>query len=184
MAILLLSQGVPMIQSGDEVLRTQRGNNNGYCQDNELSWFDWTLTKKNREMLRFLTKMIAFRKRHPCLMRKHFLTGKKKEEVPFPDVTWHGTKLNGPLWNDPNAQILAYTLGKRGEREEDLHIIFNMSDQGVEMPLPSLSGRAWHRAIDTGQPSSGDIFEPSDQPRIKEPFYRVSSHSVAVFESR
>jgi len=72
--------GVPMIQSGDEVLRTQRGNNNGYCQDNELSWFDWTLTKKNREMLRFLTKMIAFRKRHPCLMRKHFLTARKRRK--------------------------------------------------------------------------------------------------------
>ncbi len=184
MAILLLSQGVPMIQAGDEVLRTQRGNNNGYCQDNELSWFDWTLAEKNREMLRFVTKMIAFRKRHPCLMRKHFLTGKKKEEAPFPDVTWHGIKLSEPLWHDPEAQILAYTLGRHREGEEDLHIVFNMSDRGVEMPLPPLSGWTWHCAIDTGQPSSGDIFEPSDQPRIEESSYRVSSHSVVVFESR
>jgi len=128
--------------------------------------------------------MIAFRKRHPCLMRKHFLTGKKRGEAPFPDVTWHGTKLNEPLWNNPDAQILAYTLGRRREGEEDLHIVFNMSDDWVEMPLPSLSGRTWHRAIDTGQPSSGDIFEPSEQPRIKESFYRVSSHSVVVCESR
>ena len=184
MAILLLSQGVPMILAGDEILRTQRGNNNGYCQDNELSWFDWTLTEKNHEMLRFVTKMIAFRKRHPCLMHKHFLTGKKKEEVPFPDVTWHGTRLDEPLWHDPEAQILDYTLGRQREGEEDLHIVFNMSDRGVEMPLPSLSGRTWHRAIDTGKPSSEDIFEPSDQPRVKESFYRVSSHSVVVFESR
>jgi isoamylase len=184
MAILLLSQGVPMILAGDEVLRTQGGNNNGYCQDNELSWFDWTLTEKNLETLRFVAKMIAFRKRHPCLMRRHFLTGIKKEEAFFPDVTWHGTRLNEPLWNDPNAQILAYTLGKQKEGEEDLHIIFNMSGQGVEMPLPPLSGKAWHRAIDTGQPSSGDIFEPSGQPRIKDSSHRVSSHSVAVFESR
>ena len=93
MAILLLSQGVPMILAGDEVLRTQRGNNNGYCQDNELSWFDWALTEKNREMLRFVTKMIAFRKRHPCLMRKHFLTGKKKEEVRLSPM-WPGTGQN------------------------------------------------------------------------------------------
>jgi glycogen operon protein len=184
MAILLLSQGVPMILAGDEVLRTQQGNNNGYCQDNELSWLDWTLTEKNREMLRFVTRMIAFRKRHPCLMRKHFLTGKKKGGAPFPDVTWHGTKLNEPLWNNPDAQILAYTLGRQREEEEDLHIVFNMSDRGVEMPLPSLSGRTWHRAIDSGQPSPEDIFEPSDEPRIKELFYRVSSHSVVVFESR
>jgi isoamylase len=184
MAILLLSQGVPMILGGDEVLRTQGGNNNGYCQDNELSWFDWTLTEKNREMLRFVTKIIAFRKRHPCLMRKHFLTGKKKERATFPDVTWHGTKLNEPLWNNPDAQILAYTLGRQQEGEEDLHIVFNMSDLGVEMLLPSLSGRTWHRAIDTGQPFPGDICEPSDQLRIKESSYRVSSHSVVVFESR
>jgi glycogen operon protein len=184
MAILLLSQGVPMILAGDEVLRTQQGNNNGYCQDNDLSWFDWTLTEKNREMLRFVTKMIAFRKRHPCLMRRHFLTGMKKEKSFFPDVTWQGTKLNEPLWHDPNAQVLAYTLGKREEGEEDLHIIFNMSDHEVEMPLPFLPGRAWHRAIDTGQPSSGDIFEPSNQPRIKDSSYCVSSHSVVVFESR
>jgi glycogen operon protein len=135
-------------------------------------------------MLRFVTKMIAFRKRHPCLMRRHFLTGKKKERVPFSDVTWHGTKLNEPLWNNPDAQILAYTLGRLEEEEEDLHIVFNMSDHGVEMPLPSLSGRAWHRAIDTGQPSPGDFFEPSEQFRIKEWFYPVSSHSVVVFESR
>jgi isoamylase len=184
MAILLLSQGVPMILAGDEVLRTQRGNNNAYCQDNELSWFDWTLAEKNREMLRFVTKMIAFRKRHPCLMRKLFLTGRKKDQTPFPDVTWHGIKLSEPLWNNPDAQILAYTLGRQRREEEDLHIVFNMSDRGVEMPLPSLSDRTWHRAIDTGQPSSGDIFEPSDQPRIKESSYRVSPHSVVVFESR
>jgi glycogen operon protein len=184
MAILLLSQGVPMILSGDEVLRTQRGNNNCYCQDNELSWFDWTLTEKNRELLHFVTKMIAFRKRHPCLMHKHFLTGKKKEGVPFPDVTWHGKKLNEPLWHEPDAQILAYTLGRQGREEENLHIIFNMSDHAVDMPLPFLSGRAWHRAIDTGQPSPGDILEPADQHRTKESLYRVSSHSVVVFESR
>jgi len=184
MAILLLSQGVPMILAGDEVLRTQRGNNNGYCQDNELSWFDWTLTEKNREMLRFVAKMIAFRKRHPCLMHKHFLTGKKKEESLFADVTWHGTKLNEPLWNNPDAQILAYTLGKQREGEEDLHVVFNMSDQFVEMSLPSLYDRTWHRAINTALPPWGDILEPSDQPRIQESVYFVFPHSVVVFESR
>lgn len=184
MAILLLSQGVPMILAGDEVLRTQRGNNNAYCQDNELSWFDWTLTEKNGEMLRFVTKMIAFRKRHPCLMRKHFLAGKKADQAPFADVTWHGTKLGEPLWQDPDAQILAYTLGRQIEEEEDLHIVLNMSDRGVEVPLPPLSGRAWHRAVDTGQPSPADIFEPSDQPLMAGFTYSVPAHSVLVFESR
>jgi isoamylase len=135
-------------------------------------------------MLRFVTKMIAFRKRHPCLMRKHFLTGKKEDQAPFADVNWHGIRLGEPLWNDPDAQILAYTLGRQRREEEDLHIIFNMSDHGVEMPLPPLSDRAWHRAIDTGQPSPGDILEPGDQLRAKGSSYPVSSHSVVVFESR
>ena len=135
-------------------------------------------------MFSFVTKMIAFRKRHPCLMRKHFLTGKKEDQAPFADVIWHGTKLNEPLWNNPGAQILAYTLGRQREEEEDLHIIFNMADQVVEMPLPPLSGRAWHRAVDTGQPSPGDILEPADQLGTKESSCPVSSHSVVVFESR
>jgi isoamylase len=184
MAILLLSQGVPMILAGDEVLRTQQGNNNGYCQDNELNWFDWDLTEKHRGMLRFVTKMIAFRKRHPCLMRKHFLKNETEKDTRVPDVIWHGTKLNEPLWNDPDAQILAYTLGRQSEAEEDLHIIFNMSDNGAEMPLPPLSGRVWHLAVDTAQPSPGDIFEPADQPRMKDFTCSVSMHSVVVFESR
>lgn len=184
MAILLLSYGVPMILAGDEVLRTQRGNNNCYCQDNDLSWFDWRLTETHAEMLRFATKMIHFRKRHPCLMRKHFLTGRKKRGASFPDVTWHGTKLDEPLWNHPDAQVLAYTLGRQREEEEDLHIVFNMSDEEIHMPLPSLSGRAWRLAIDTGKPSPGEIFEPADQLRTEKSRYPVSSHSVVVLESR
>jgi glycogen operon protein len=184
MAIMLLSHGVPMILAGDEALKTQKGNNNCYCQDNELSWFDWNMTGKNSDMLRFVTGMIAFRRRHPCLMRKHFLTGKKRRGAAFPDVAWHGIKLNEPLWNDPEARILAYTLGRQTNEEEDIHIIFNMSDRPVEMPLPPLSGRAWHRAVDTGQPSSGDISGPGDQVSVTENVYPVSPRSVVVFESR
>jgi isoamylase len=184
MAVLLLSQGVPMILSGDEVMRTQRGNNNGYCQDNELSWFDWALPQKQSDMLRFVSRMIAFRKRHPSLMRTRFLTGRKTKRGLFPDVTWHGTKLGEPLWHDPGAQILAYTLGRQAEGEEDLHIIFNMSDQPVDVDMPPLSRGAWHRAIDTGQPSPADILEPSDQPRSSESTARVLPRSVVVFESR
>ncbi len=184
MACLFLSQGVPMILAGDEALRTQGGNNNCYCQDNELGWYDWTLTGKNREMLQFVTGMIAFRKRHPCLMRKHFMTGKKAKSAHFADVAWHGRKLNEPLWSDPEARILAWTLSGQAREEEDLHIIFNMSDRLEEMPLPPLSGRAWHRAIDTAQSSPGDISEPGDQLRVAEHSYLVSPRSVVVFEGR
>ena len=79
MAILFLSQGVPMILAGDEVLRSQRGNNNAYSQDNELSWFDWRLIETNRDMLRFTRELIALRKRHPSLRRRSFLTGRPRQ---------------------------------------------------------------------------------------------------------
>jgi glycogen operon protein len=184
MAILLLSQGVPMILAGDEVLRTQRGNNNCYCQDNELSWFDWTLTEKNREMLRFVREMIAFRKRHPCLMRDRFFTGRPANDSLLPDVAWHGVRLNDPPWSDPDARILAYTLAGRNHEEEHLHILLNMSKQPVEIELPKLPGRVWYRAIDTGQVSPADILEAGHQPPVKKAFYHVLPRSVVVLESR
>lgn len=183
-AILLLSQGVPMLLAGDEILRTQTGNNNCYCQDNELSWFDWTMTEQHHTMLRFVTQMIAFRKRHPCLMRTRFLTGHKSAGARLPDIIWHGTKLSEPLWHDPDAQILACTLAGQHADDEDLHIIYNMSDDAVTMPLPQLPDRSWYRALDTRQRAPADIIEPVDQPRMKEYQYDVSPRTVVVFESR
>ncbi len=184
MAILLLSQGVPMIRAGDELLRSQRGNNNCYCQDNEMSWFDWDLTGKNAGMLRFVKEMIAFRRRHPCLMRDRFLTGRIRKGRSLPDVAWHGTRLNEPLWGDGGAQVLACTLSGTTEGEEHLHIIFNMSESLIEMPLPEIPGRTWHRAVDTWEPSPADILEPADQPRAAGPAYPAKPRSVVVFESR
>ena len=182
-AVLLLSQGVPMLLAGDEVLRTQRGNNNCYCQDNELSWFDWRLTGQNRDMLRFVREMIAFRKRHPCLMRKRFLTGKPGVENALPDITWHGTELGEPLWDDPTARILGFTLSGAKEGEEDVHVIFNMSEHAVAFRLPRLAGRTWCRTVDTWQESPDDICEPSRRTPIGGSGYLVRSHSVAVFET-
>jgi isoamylase len=184
MSILLLSHGVPMLLAGDEVLRTQRGNNNPYCQDNELSWFDWTLPERNRDMLRFVQQMVAFRKRHPCLRRKYFLRGNNKQGQRLPDVTWHGVKLDEPLWHDPRAQVLAYTLGAVGPEEEDVHVMLNMSQGAVEMALPRVVGCRWYRALDTFRPSPEDILEPESQPVLEEPNYLVRPRSVVVLESR
>jgi glycogen operon protein len=182
--MLLLSQGVPMLLYGDEVMRTQGGNNNAYCQDNELSWLDWDLTDTNKDMLRFVREMITFRRRHPCLMHKRFLKGACLEGATFPDVTWHGTKLYEPAWGDPNAQVLAFTLGAAGSDEEDLHIILNMSEEDLDMPLPDPMGKLWYGAIDTAQPSPNDIVERERQFVIPGGSYRVESRSVAVFERR
>src|SRR5271166_2871918 len=108
-AILLLSRGVPMFAAGDEVRRTQQGNNNAYCQDNEISWFDWTLVEKNRDLYRFWKHLIEFHKRHAALHRAQFFTGAMNQRG-LMDVTWHGTKLNSPGWDDPNGRTLGVTL--------------------------------------------------------------------------
>ncbi|MBI5248286.1 MAG: glycogen debranching enzyme [Desulfomonile tiedjei] len=184
MAILMLSQGVPMLCSGDEVLRSQRGNNNAYCQDNELSWFDWTLTQKNEEVLRFVRQIIAFRKRHPCLRRTNFLTGTKSRGADIPDVSWHGFKLNEPCWFDAASDVLAFTLTAAADWEEDLHAVFNMSDVALDMPVYDIQGKTWHKAVDTWRLSPGDILEPGQQEPLREQYYRVNPRSVVVLESR
>jgi isoamylase len=184
MAILLLSQGVPMFLAGDEVLRTQQGNNNAYCQDNELSWFDWTLIERNGDMLRFVKRLIAFRKRHSCLTRNRFLTGKTANGGSLPDVSWHGMTLNEPLWNDPTAQMLAFTLAGTTDEEEDVHVILNMSEISARFLLPQLPGSMWYRALDTWMDSPADILEPPEQPRARANRYRVHPRSVVVLESR
>jgi len=183
-AILMLSKGVPMILAGDEVLRTQRGNNNGYCQDNELSWFDWTLPEKEQEMLRFTRGLIAFRKRHPCLMKNRFLSGDKRKGAHFPDVSWHGARLNRPAWDDPDGRVLAFTLGAAVEGEEDVHVMFNMSENFLEMQLPGLAKGRWYRAVDTWLARPQDVLEPAEQPAVTKARYRVAPRTVVVLEAR
>ena len=184
MAVLMLSQGVPMILAGDEVLRSQQGNNNGYCQDNALSWFDWSLLEKNQEMLCFTKGMIQLRKRHPCLMQRQYLSGAKMEVSGLQDIAWHGLQLNELPWTDPSSRLLACTLSRVEAQEEDLHIIFNMSDDGQSMELPELNGRTWHLAVNTARPIFLDVIEPEQQQVIRENTIQVSCHSIVVCESR
>ncbi len=184
MTVLLLSQGLPMIHAGDEVLRTQQGNNNVWCQDNELGWFDWGLVESNADMLRFTQLMITFRKRHPCLTHPRFLTGEPREGYWFPDITWHGERLNEPSWDDPDGQLLAFTLGAVEPWEEDVHIILNMSDRPRNCPLPGIAGRDWQRAIDTALAAPGDALMPNRQTPLDASSYKVSARSVVVFEAR
>ena len=172
-----------MLLAGDEVLHTQRGNNNGYCQDNELSWIDWNMAPENAAMLRFVQHMIALRKRHCSLMRRRFLTGKVIEEKNMPDISWHGTELNKPLWHDQEARILAFTLAGIEDNEADLHIVINMSDENVSIELPVVEGKKWCLAVDTSSRSPQDIIAPQDQKPFGEHFYPVNSKSVVVFEN-
>ena len=95
-----------MLLAGDEVLRTQWGNNNAYCQDNAHRVVRLDIDRRTQDMLRFVRPMIAFRKRHPALRRKRFFTGRKEPGRRFPDISWHGEKLNEPPWFEPMLRCL------------------------------------------------------------------------------
>ena len=183
MAILFLSQGVPMILAGDEVLRSQGGNNNAYCQDNELSWFDWRLIETNRDMLRFVRELIALRKRHPSLRRPRFLTGRPAPGMTLPDVAWHGERLHEPPWRDGDARLLAFTLAGTHAGETPLHIILNMFDAARPVAVPALDGYHWRRALDTALASPQDISRPAEQTAVKGDDYVAQPRSVIVLEA-
>ncbi|MFW6258483.1 MAG: glycogen debranching enzyme, partial [Halochromatium sp.] len=182
MALLLLSQGVPMLLAGDELLRTKQGNNNTYCQNNALSWIDWRLADENRAMLDFTRAMIAFRQRHATLRRNHFLTGEPEHEGGIPDIRWHGTKLDAPLWDDPGARVLAFTLAGLEPDAPHLHVIMNMWKEPQDFALPPLPGRRWFLAIDTAQ--SPYIWAPADQQRLERDGIRAQARTVVVLEAR
>ena len=177
-ALLLLSRGVPMFVAGDEVRRTQRGNNNAYCQDNETSWFDWTLVDRNRDLLRFWKRMIEFRKRHAALRQGQFFTGAVNQRG-LADVTWHGTMLGAPGWSDPEARALAMTLaGFNGD--PDLHVMLNMHWDSLEFELPVVPGRRWFIAVDTARTPPHDIADTGDEPAVAGNTYNVQPRSVVV----
>ncbi len=186
-AILMLSQGVPMFVAGDEVRRTQRGNNNAYCQDNEINWFDWTLVEKRSDVLRFFSHMIALRKSHSILHRSRFFSGQVNRRG-IKDIDWHGCRLYSPGWNDPNSRALAFTLGgfaqEASPEDVDMHVMLNMEWEDLDFDLPPLESRQWYRVVDTALPSPDDIVQPEKAIAVNGHVYRAQKHSVVVFISR
>jgi isoamylase len=180
-AILLLSRGVPMFAAGDEARRTQNGNNNAYCQDNETSWFDWKLVETNRDLHRFWKRMIELRKRHATLRRGQFFMGAVNERG-LTDVTWHGTKLAMPGWSDPDARALAMTLaGFHGD--PDLHVMLNMHWESLDFELPAVPGWTWRKAVDTFQAPPLDIADPGRELPLSGNTCAVQGQSVVVLVS-
>jgi len=191
MAILMLSQGVPMFVAGDEIRRTQKGNNNAYCQDNGMSWFDWKLAEKNQDMFRFCKQMIAFRKSHAALRRSQFFTGELNQRS-LADIAWHSRRLYSPNWHDPSSRVLAFTLGGFADEEQstedvDIHVMLNMEWQDLDFDVPLLAQRKWYKVIDTALPSPHDIAEDLAAPRaeavLAEHTCHVENHSVVVLIS-
>ena len=159
-ATLLISQGVPMLLGGDEFLRTQGGNNNAWCQDNAVSWVDWTFARTNADFHRFVRGMIALRKRHHVLRRRTFLNSKAG---PTPDIVWHGASACQPDFSS-TSHALAFALdgrrSDRGEDDRDIYAAFNAHREAMDFQIPaSPSVRLWRLAVDTAQPSPDDVFD-------------------------
>jgi isoamylase len=178
----MLSQGTPMLLAGDEFRRTQLGNNNAYCQDNEISWVDWSLLEKERELFRFFREMIRFRKAHSILRRSEYFWG-ERDPRGWSEIAWHGIKLNQPDWSY-DSHSLAFTLSGFG-KENDIHAMINQWTAPLEFELPNL-GKAqyWYRSVDTSLTSPDDIADEGNEKRITSKSYKLQSQSIAVLISR
>ncbi|MEM7158686.1 MAG: glycogen debranching protein GlgX [Myxococcota bacterium] len=187
LALLMLAQGTPMLLGGDEFRRTQRGNNNAYCQDNDTSWFDWTLLQQHAEIHRFVRGMIAFRADHPGLRRGKYLLGveapQRADPPGYTRVRWHGVRPDAPDWGE-HARVLSYTL-TRSPDDDALHVIINAWEEPLrfELPAPEVD-RSWYRAIDTARPSPEDWLEPTAQVKLAGPSLVVEPGSVVVLVER
>jgi isoamylase len=182
LAMLLLSQGVPMLLAGDELLRSQQGNNNAWCQDNATGWFDWSLLRRNSDMLRFVRELIRLRRRRPSLRRHRFLTGSAPadgEQGAHPDIVWSGLRLDAPDWELPGARLLAATLAGREAGEPLLHIVLNMDNRSHAVRLPA---GTWNVLLDTARPSPEDIHPPSPGRQIRGRRIMVRARSVVALE--
>jgi len=184
-AILLLSQGVPMILAGDEIGNTQLGNNNVYCQDNTTGWLDWSLLKKNSDLLRFFQLLIRFRKSQPNLRRDKFEINTKEGT---PEMSWHGSRLNIPNWKDESRSLSLFLSGKAQGKQSvpDIFMIFNSYWQKKKFELPELLyDKYWFCVIDTYLDSPEDISEPGLEKKLTDQKQMiVQARSIAVLISR
>ena len=162
LATLFFSQGVPMLLHGDELGRTQQGNNNAYCQDNELSWVHWDLDDEARSLLRFTERVIALRNRHPLFRRRTFFRGRGVRDSDAKDIVWlhpQGREMTDDEWNQGFARSLGAHLSGRGltERDEfgkpveddDLLLLLNAHDEEIQFRLPDSNAEPWHARVDT-----------------------------------
>ena len=178
-AILFLSQGVPMMLGGDEFGKSQQGNNNAYCQDNEIGWINWDLLNKNAELHRYFKLLIEFRKDHSSLRRTRF----QVEEInKKPAMSWHGFGLNSPDWSDTSKSLAVQYLANPQTGDCDIYLLFNADALGHSFALPKLSsGRTWHRVLNTACDYPDDMVEPGSEISIKpQRSYRLAPYSVAV----
>ncbi|HVM25091.1 MAG TPA: hypothetical protein VM253_06835, partial [Candidatus Limnocylindrales bacterium] len=190
LATLLLSQGVPMLLGGDEIGRTQRGNNNGYAQDNEISWYSWDLTRRDRQLLGFTRSLIRLFRQHPVLRRRRFFQGRQIRGSRIKDLTWFapdGVEMTDEQWQAPGVRALGVQYagdaieerGPRGERivDDTLLIILNAGEKPVAFTLPNHEvAKRWEVIFDTVHASFTAAHGEFDGGSV----YRVAERSVVV----
>jgi isoamylase len=165
LAMLFVSQGPPMLLMGDEFGRTQQGNNNTYCHDNELNWLDWTLKESNDELFRFCRRLIAFRHRHPALRNPRH-AGLPPHDANSLEISWHGLKPWQPDWA-PYSRTLAMLVHRTARGEHDIvYAAFNMYWAPLEFELPSPVTGQWRLFADTGATPPDDSSEPGEEPLL------------------
>jgi len=188
LATLILSQGTPMVLAGDEFGRSQNGNNNAYCQDNEISWVNWAIDDEGRALTDFFRKLTGFFHRYPVLRRSRFLTGEVNEAIDVRDVTWiaaNGSEMTVAAWDDEATRCFGMLLDGRGQatgirrRGSDvtLLIVFNAHHEPVDFKLPRCyDASGWSRIMDTNDPGL-----PDQRFRIGA-IYKAAARSTLLFE--
>lgn len=188
LATLLLSQGTPMLLAGDEFARTQKGNNNAYCQDDEITWVDWSLAEKNKSLVEFVKRLTGLRHKYPILRRNLFLTGQYNEELGVKDVTWinaNGSEMEQGDWDDQGMRCFGMLLDGRAQttgikqrgKEATLLLVINDHYDLVEFTLPNaVGGCEWSLMLDT------NLEKVEDAPKFKiGDKYGVTARSVLLF---
>jgi len=172
---LLISRGVPMLLAGDEFRRTQGGNNNAYCQDNEVSWLNWRLAEEHAEIHRFTRVMLAFRRAHPVLRRLSFYTAQ--------ELRWFSPRGDAPDWRAPTQHCLACMVA--GARESEIFMAFNASlnDEVFVLPRPANGGR-WRRVADTAAHPPDDVREDDGEELANQREIRLVSRSSVILVAK
>jgi glycogen operon protein len=177
LATLLLSQGVPMLLAGDETGRTQRGNNNAYCQDNEISWMSWNSETEDRELLSFVSELIKFRNSHPCFRRRSFFKGPRVKGTGVKDIVWltpDGREMTDEEWRQSDARCLGLYLQGDATNEDDdrgrpvidddFVLLLNSHHEAIPFLLPRLGDRdAWQVVLDTARANGDALHQGAEQ---------------------
>jgi glycogen operon protein len=187
MTSLMLSQGVPMLLAGDECRRTQHGNNNAYCQDNEISWFDWNLVDEHKDLVRYCRSLIAFRRRQPTIRRKQFLTG-QTIRIGLSDVNWYSRVGTAVDWLGQDRCLICLFAAPGIDEEpegvgRDVLILFNNSSESHQFILPAVAKSTnWRLVFDTAGTPPLDAFPDGDGPALpKAGSIRLPDHAIRCY---